>query len=399
VSPVRSRRLIGNLDFEESLAGGDRPTLSLRVRRGLSGIATLLRVLAAPSDRLWTPHRVDAVRLPVIPGVPPILLESGPLESASPEVSATMAWGETEAVARLRAAGENATGVDRAVEPPATAEAPLHERVWQGPFPTAEAARRVNHRGFGLALAGRLGLALPGVRMVSSPAELEAHLRAGGASPAGGRWVLKGAYSAAGRDRLRGTGRELPTGASLSRARRLFERHDALLFEPWFERELDVGCAAWVARGEVRLLGLHRLEVDGYGRFRGLTVALGGPERSLGLDSIELEVLAETVQSVGGQLRESGYLGPFGLDAWRYRDARGVRGFHALGEINARFTIGLLVHALVERLEDADVRGRSFRFRLGREPDLRRLRSADGRIVPLLEAGTDDPTQAWIEVC
>lgn len=397
MSPVRSRRLVGNLDFEESLVGGDRPALSLRVRRGLSAIATLLRALAAPSDRLWTPHRVDAVRLPTVPGVPPVRLESGPLESVSPAVSATLAWGETETVARIRAAGENATEADRTGEPPPKPGAPLSEQVWRGPIPTAEAARRVNHRGFGLALAGRLGLALPGVRMVSSPGELEAHLRAGGASPAGDRWVLKGTYSAAGRDRLRGAGRELPTGASLSRAQRLFERHDALLFEPWFERELDVGCAAWVARDEVRLLGLHRQEVDGYGRFRGLTVTTGDPERSLGLDPIELEVLVETAQSVGGQLRESGYLGPFGLDAWRYRDARGARGFHTLGEINARLTIGLLVHALVERLEDADVYGSSFRFRLGREPG--RPRSPNGRIIPLLEAGSDDPTLAWIEVC
>jgi len=398
VSSPPPRWLIGNLDFEETLVGGARPALSLKVRRGLAALATLMRVLGGGADRLWTPHAVDPRRLPPIPGVPPVRLESAPLDPAATRACAVLAWGETEAVARLRESAAASGGGRTPAGGAASTGVPLHERVWRGPYASAASARRVNHRGFGAAVAERLGLALPGVRLLSSLGELEAHLRAGGASPAGDRWVLKGGYSAAGRDRLRGAGRELPSGAPLARARRLLARHDALLFEPWFAREIDVGCAAWVAADEVRLLGLHRLEVDGYGRFRALTVTRTDPASARGLREVELDALVSTVQSVGKALRASGYLGPFGLDAWRYRDARGTIRFHPLGEINARLTIGLLVHALAGRLEEAGIPGNTLRFGLGREPDPRRPPPTGGRRIGLLESGPGDPTTAWLDV-
>jgi len=43
---------------------------------------------------------------------------------------------------------------------------------------------------------------------------------------------------------------------------------------------------------------------------------------------------------VASALKSAGYVGPFGLDAFRWRAVSGELHFHALSEINARFTLG-----------------------------------------------------------
>ena len=65
----------------------------------------------------------------------------------------------------------------------------------------------------------------------------------------------------------------------------------------------------------------------------------------------ERRALESATHAVGKRVAEHGYRGPFGIDAWRYRDADGETHFHPLGEINARLTFGLVAHALVERLK------------------------------------------------
>ena len=51
-------------------------------------------------------------------------------------------------------------------------------------------------------------------------------------------------------------------------------------------------------------------------------------------------------------LRSAGYVGPFGIDAWRYRRDDGAIVLNPLGEINARMTFGLVEWARAERLLD-----------------------------------------------
>jgi len=388
------RRILGNLDFETSLARARRPQPALprTVRLGLSALATLLRVFAREGDRLWTPLRVEADRVPSVPGVAKVHLESGPLHQLPP-AEAVLAWGMAPEVERY------CSPCPRTISSPARTSTPLQKEIWQGPFPTAQAAARVNHRSFFLDTVEGLGRVLPGTRMVHSLAELDHHLARGGAGAAvEDRWVLKASCSAAGRDRLLGKGNHLPAGPSRQRAARLFQHHEALLFEPWMERIGDFGCTARVTPAGVRLLGIHRQAVDGYGRFRGLIVEPISTERPGPVTPVERNELIEVVQAVGIRLRGAGYVGPFGLDGWWFRDRQSTVRFHPLGEINARCTFGLALHVLAARLEAAGEPVGALRFRLGRgripSPGPKR----PGRILPLLLESRDDPTLAWVQV-
>ena len=57
-----------------------------------------------------------------------------------------------------------------------------------------------------------------------------------------------------------------------------------------------------------------------------------------------------TAERVGEALLATGYRGPFGIDAWRYRDSDGRLRFHPLGEINARLTFGFVGRCWQEKL-------------------------------------------------
>jgi hypothetical protein len=61
-------------------------------------------------------------------------------------------------------------------------------------------------------------------------------------------------------------------------------------------------------------------------------------------------VLTATADRVAHALREAGYRGPFGIDAFRWRDAAGAVHLHPLCEINARLTFAHIAHALGRNL-------------------------------------------------
>ena len=42
-------------------------------------------------------------------------------------------------------------------------------------------------------------------------------------------------------------------------------------------------------------------------------------------------------------LREAGYFGPFGIDAFRWLDVNGARRWNPRGEINARYSMGFSI--------------------------------------------------------
>ena len=244
------RRIVGNLDFETSLAIAHAeskrassssegraapPTILPAVMETISSLATLLRVLGDEKDHLWIPCPIDPARVLEVPGLPRPLLESGPFDALRPAGS-LLAWGETAQIEAWRAAGRrmNPTSERARSSPPGGASA---DWLWSCPPASPQAAATVNHRSFCLELAQRLGRALPGARMLHSLTELEGHLRDGGAATSpSGEWILKAPYSAAGRERLRGRGRSLESDAARNRVANLFAHHLTLLFEPWLER-------------------------------------------------------------------------------------------------------------------------------------------------------------------
>ena len=158
-------------------------------------------------------------------------------------------------------------------------------------------------------------------------------------------WVLKAPLSASGRDRYierDGHGQARTDPKARRTVERLFERHGALLFEPWMERVADYGVSALLTQDELRIVGIHGQRVDRKGQFVGINLQ---PNISKG----DRERLLETVEAVAAALRRASYVGPFGIDAWSYRQEDGVVVLNPLGEINARMTFGLVAWAWAER--------------------------------------------------
>ena len=192
---MTERLIVGNLDCEtgfaaQSLSSVAPATLPRPVLENISAAATLLRVFCTEKDRLWTPLPVDAGRLTGPPELARPTLAEGPLSAAEQEVE-VLAWGETEAVAALRAG--------RPAAQPYREDAPLAGRLWSLPEASAAAAAAVNDKRFCQQLREKLGLALPASRIIKNTAELEEHLEnSSGCPELSGGWVLKAPFSAAG---------------------------------------------------------------------------------------------------------------------------------------------------------------------------------------------------------
>ncbi len=355
-------------------------------------MATLLRAFARDGDRLWLPAPVAPEAMAEVPGLPRPILESGPITDLEP-AGEVLAWGETTTVAGARRAG-GTQGAGHAAEG-------AWELPWRLPAPAPEAAAAVNDRRFSLELAGELGCRLPDARVVASPRQLEAHLGTAGIDS----WVLKAPFSAAGRWRLIHLGGAVDLEAH-RRIQRLFVRHGELVFEPWMERTADVGCCAALTSVGLLRVSLHRLLVDGAGRFRGIELIAGGCDLAgPWVDAVERRSLERVHDGVAGALRQVGYCGPFGIDSWRYLSPRrgahgtlpgGEEGFQPLGEINGRLTFGWVARALVDRVREPLGIAPDCRVRLmfGRRQDDR----AGVRIVPLLNAVGQAGPEAWLEV-
>ena len=178
--------------------------------------------------------------------------------------------------------------------------------------------------------------------MVASLPELDRVLRE--APPA---WVVKAPLSASGRSRFIGksverNGPALIDPKSRRTVERLFDHHGSLLFEPWMERTADFGVSALLGP-ELRIVGIHGQKIDRKGQFAAIDLH---PDLSFR----DRDRLLETTGAVAEKLRDAGYVGPFGIDAWRYRTETGTV-LHPLGEINARMTFGLVAWARHGRLQ------------------------------------------------
>jgi hypothetical protein len=287
--------LLGNLDCEARWAGVALPDAVLA---RISLYATLFAACAprptrpAPDDephQIWVPAAVDPARLLAPAGwTPPV---------------------------------------------PRTGEPVGVELAWADP-----SARAANDRSRTLAIAEALGVALPGARLVGSLAELDAHA----AGFAGRRWVCKARWTSAARDRAHGSGSRVD-GELRVRLGRMLERFGPLVFEPWLDRVADLGvCGQVAAGGEVTLAEPHRMISDARGRFLGIDL--------VPVDRALVAALTPVARGAAQRLAvETGYRGPFAVDAFVYRDGDAQR-LHPLCELNARFTFGWIAHALARRL-------------------------------------------------
>jgi len=405
------RRILANLLWEDDLA--PRRTHPPRtVLETVSGLATLLRAFAAEGDHLWTPSPVDPERVLEVPGVSRPILESGPIDALSP-AEATLPWGVVSPSQCRDALRGTPWGVSEAATSAATSQTPrghvevnstvlsasetphgvprraslhwgeaLHDLLWILPSSSPVITAAIHHRAFCLQIAEELGCALPGSQMVDSLEDLDRILAS---SRCPQTWVLKAPLSASGRNRyIERMGPKISDPRPRRRVDRLFEHHGPLLFEPWMNRTADFGVSALLDQYNLQIVGVHGQKVDIKGQFAGIDLqpVLSETERAR---------LLETVEAVGAAMRQKGYTGPFGIDAWRYRKENGEEVLHPLGEINARMTFGLVAWALAERLAGA------VRLLFGRNLPA----AAEGKnteIVPLLATGPEKGSAAWIEL-
>lgn len=226
--------------------------------------------------------------------------------------------------------------------------------VTLGARPPLAVLQAVNHRRFSAAL----GQTLPGARFASTPDEVWAALA--GESPTG-RWLLKRAHGYAGRGRL-----EVEPGRSgdLERARTWVDASlragGGLQVEPRVERCGDFAIHGYLrARGEGESAGAGVVLGEPTRQTCDATGAWGGSARAEpgDLAAEEREALFEEARRAAIALREAGYFGPFGVDAFRWTDARGQRHFNARCEINARYSMGWAV-GMGDRRPDLEGPGR-----------------------------------------
>ena len=361
---MSGRLAVATLDAEARWAReryGDRsPAPPERVMRGLAAVGTLMRAFCEEGDRVWLVRPLDPDRVATVPGLCRPQIVHGDVDQGA--YAACLPWAEVPGVAR-RPAG------------------PIGE-LWSAPS-IGTLQREANHRRVGFEIARDLGLALDGAAWVNDPGELEPALaalvaRRGALSP----WVLKPAYSAAGRDRVRGRGVALGQTDREAVARMCATGGGVL--EPWLARVCDYGWRGWAGASEAESRGGHELLVDGEGRFKGIAVG--------GVVPWELE---PTALAIGRALVARGYRGPYTVDSFAYDDGGCVR-VHACCEVNARLSFGWVAAALRARVAEslAIPAEAVVRLEIGRDADVPR-EGATHRVV-LLRPGRSDPWGAWL---
>lgn len=238
-------------------------------------------------------------------------------------------------------------------------------------------AEKANDRRTALELAHRLGVALPGSRVIESLAQLDEHLANGG-SDAGidRRWVCKGPWTAAGRDRAHGHG-PLPEGELRVHVGRMIDKFGCVVFEPWMDRQLDLGVCVQVREdGTLHVDKPHTLLSDARGAFLGIDLL------EPALTEEEHGTLGRVVHEAGMAIRDLGYIGAFTVDAFVYRD-HGMRKLHPLCELNVRHSFGHVARAVAGKL---GIRVLGF----GQIPA-----EHTDRARQLIAPANDDPFTAW----
>jgi uncharacterized ferritin-like protein (DUF455 family) len=137
------------------------------------------------------------------------------------------------------------------------------------------------------------------------------------------------------------------------------ENGQEVVVEPWLERELDFSIQLEMSGGKLRLHGFTGLVNDRKGQFQ---ANWAGPGFARHLPAIaalfrgtsgfsrDFHVFYASVFSLlERDLREAGFRGPLGIDAFIYRDVDGEARLKPIVEINPRYTMGRLTLELMRQ--------------------------------------------------
>jgi hypothetical protein len=197
------------------------------------------------------------------------------------------------------------------------------------PHPPLDVLQRVNSRAFATAL----GPTLPGGAYVTVLERARAILEA--PPPVGDAWRVKSSFGMAGRNQRRVSPGLLGAQDLAFVTRAVAE--GGVQIEPNVAIEDEYAIHGLLAPdGRLRLGALVRQRCDERGAWLA-TERIDAACEPL----IELRArMAEEAGSVGRALAEAGYFGPFGIDAFTYRDSQGERQLQPRSEINARYSMG-----------------------------------------------------------
>jgi hypothetical protein len=313
-----------NLDAEDELAHG----AAAATTRSAATLDAMQRAAARLAPLL------PAHIVPRVPG-------RGPETRRGRAVTQALCWCPTPSALReLRAAGLEPVAslglaLGRGGEARVRASTAPHELHV---FPTLDALIRANERAT-FALVSPLVTAL-GTSAVAQTFEGAAtHLAA---APPSSNWILRRGLSAAGRGarRVRG-GARLATGdAAWLRASLAL---GPVTLDPRVELVRELALHGWLEANGATTLGAVCLQhVDEHGAW--LTTeradyAPAEPERDRAGDRPSV-VLRDAALRVAATLHMLGYHGPFGIDAYTWRDQDGSLHLRAPSEVNARFSMG-----------------------------------------------------------
>ncbi len=188
------------------------------------------------------------------------------------------------------------------------------------PHPSIDVLRHVNSRAFCQAL----GTTMPHASFETDLASAEAKL---GGDPVLGRgWRVKRSFGFAGRGQ-----RVVRPGEDHAFLRSWIDEGGAQI-EPNVDVTAELGLHAMLATDGSLLVGrVVRQTCDSAGAWLE-SVAVASHAR-------DAELRTE-VHAVGRALHAAGYFGPFGVDAFEYRDREGTPRFQPRSEINARYSMG-----------------------------------------------------------
>ena len=301
------RLFVANLTFESELAD-DRQDVPQRLQRLCAELVPLWLAAADEGDWLWCPEGIaDAFWDQLHRQGLPLVQRCGPSAAAPPGLVLSP-WGWS------RQAGEFGARAG------AVMDAPCHSAV-----------REVNARLFSFRLEQEERCGPPWAAAVTSIVDLESALRSCRPDE---RWVLKSRFSAAGRERLTGSGPQ-PSDQALNWIRHRLAGGEPLIVEPWLDRIDEAGLQWDVPRsGAPRLIGVTPLLCDAAGRYRGSGFGTDAATLAQWQDAVEVS------RRAAARVQQAGYFGPLGIDAMRYRDAEGEVRLRPLQDINARWTMG-----------------------------------------------------------
>jgi hypothetical protein len=118
---------------------------------------------------------------------------------------------------------------------------------------------------------------------------------------------------------------------------RLLTAHERAYVAERVEVLADFALHGWVSRDRVVTLGSPTEQRVDRRTGAWIETVAAAPE-SLSID--EQEALVARAREAGVALADEGYFGPFGIDAFRFRDRDGRSRFCARCELNARYTMG-----------------------------------------------------------